>query len=128
MTRPRLPQSDIQRQRGIRLSDSEWRDMCERAKLADMRPADYARRLLTKHRIAAPISIADRPIWIELAHTQSNLNQLSRTLNLTSKTGGQSGITIDQLQEAIDDCRRLTAALRDDISGVRKCESESESL
>lgn len=125
--RPILDAEDRRRQRGIRLSDREWAAVIERAAMAGLPVSVYARRLLTGHRVGAAVSVTDRAAWVELARVHSNLNQLSRALNEARVSGNKPAVTIDEIAASLSECKRQTAALRNEIIGVRHSESEPES-
>lgn len=126
MGRPRLAADDIRYRRDLRLSNSEWSALVERADRAGLPPAIYAREVLIGHRVGAAANVRDRSAWAELARVHSNLNQIAAVVNSARLSGKEDGIDYAAIADALDACQRQTKALRAEILGARQSESERE--
>lgn len=117
--RPRAAPDDERHRRDVRLSNTEWADLRQRAERAGIKPGVYARRLLMNHRVKAAPSVSDRAVWVELARVHSNLNQIAHELNV-SRQESVVGMTphMRQIADLLIECERQTAALRAEILGA----------
>jgi hypothetical protein len=121
--RPRVALDDERHRRDVRLSNNEWADLLDRAERAGLKPAVYARRLLTGHRVKAVPSAVDRAAWVDLARVHSNLNQLAHELNIQRQADGvQLMPRLAEIAQLLIACERQTAALRAEILGVSEDE------
>lgn len=117
--RPRVAPEHERHRRDVRLSNTEWADLLDRAARAGLKPGIYARRVLTGHRVKSSPSASDRAAWVDLARVHSNLNQLAHELNVQRQGDGVRLIPrLAEIAQLLIDCERQTAALRAEILGV----------
>lgn len=116
--RQKAAADDLRHRRDIRLSNREWLDLRVSAGAAGLRPAAYARRLLTGHHVQPAPSVENLKAWTELARLHSNINQIARAANEARKAGELAHTDFKQLAELLIAANEQTAELRSLLLGI----------
>lgn len=110
----RKPENEIKKNMiAIRLTDSEFAELQERAVAAGLKPGRLAVHAALNLEISPPVPILNRQLYGALSHAQANLNTIAARLNRENK------LSAGDLLANLHDLSQQLAATRKQLIGAK---------